>query len=180
MSRELVARNYAEALYELGERTGGTVAYAGWLGAVAGAVAASPRAQAVLMSPRVTKAAKARLLTASLRGAPEEFARFAAAVVKRGRQGLLGLIADAYQALVDEKLGRVRAHVVLAREADEKTRTQVTAALAQALGMEVISITRDPGTHRFLFPDTDATLAGFNELKAGMVDHLDCAQFTNQ
>jgi excisionase family DNA binding protein len=43
-----------------------------------------------------------------------------------------------------------------------------------------ISITRDPGTHRFLFPDTDATLAGFNELKAGMVDHLDCAQFANQ
>ncbi|HJS46999.1 MAG TPA: ATP synthase F1 subunit delta [Gemmatimonadales bacterium] len=146
MSRELVARNYAEALYELGERTGGTVAYAGWLGAVAGAVAASPRAQAVLMSPRVTKAAKARLLTASLRDAPEEFARFTAAVVKRGRQGLLGLIADAYQARVDEKLGRVRAHVVLAREADEKTRTQVTAALAQALGKEVIStFSADPG-----------------------------------
>lgn len=139
MSRELVARNYAEALYELGEKTGGTVAYAGWLGALAGAVAASPRARAVLMSPRVTKAAKARLVTASLKGAPEEFARFAAAVVKRGRQELLGLMADAYQARVDEKLGRVRAHVVLAREADEKTRTQVTAALAQALGKEVIS-----------------------------------------
>ena len=26
---------------------------------------------------------------------------------------------------------------------------------------------------RFLFPDTDATLARFEELKAGLVDHLD-------
>jgi hypothetical protein len=43
-----------------------------------------------------------------------------------------------------------------------------------------ISITSDAGTHRFLFPDTDATLAGLNDLKAGTVDHLDCTQFANQ
>ena len=139
MSREAVARNYAETLFALGEQTGGTVAYAEWLNAVAGAVAASPRAQAVLMSPRVTKAAKVRLLTATLKGAPAEFARFIAAIVKRGRQDVLDPIAAAYLALVDEKLNRVRAHVVLAREADPKTRKQVTAALEQALGKEVLS-----------------------------------------
>ena len=139
MSREAVARNYAEALYELGERTGGTVAYAGWLNAVAGAVAASPRAQAVLMSPRVTKAAKVGLLVRTLADAPAEFARFIAAVVKRGRQDLLEPIATAYEGLVDGKLNRVRAHVVLAREADAATRKQLTAALAEALGKEVIS-----------------------------------------
>jgi hypothetical protein len=36
------------------------------------------------------------------------------------------------------------------------------------------------GTHRFLFPDTDPTFAGLNDLKAGTVDHLDCTQFANQ
>lgn len=139
MSREAVARNYAEALFALGEQTGRTVAYAEWLDAVAGAVAASPRAQGILMSPRVTKAAKVGLLTRTLEGAPAEFARFMAAIVKRGRQGLLDPIAAAYEGLVDEKLNRVRAHVVLAREADAATRKRVTASLEQALGKEVLS-----------------------------------------
>jgi F-type H+-transporting ATPase subunit delta len=139
VSREAVARNYAEALFALGEQTGRTVAYAEWLDAVAGAVAASPRAQAVLMSPRVTKAAKVGLLTRTLEGAPAEFIRFIGAVVKRGRQGLLDEIAAAYEGLVDEKLNRVRAHVVLAREADAATRKRVTASLEKALGKEVLS-----------------------------------------
>ena len=139
MSVELVARNYAEALYDLGERTGGTVEYADWLDAVAGAVAGSTRAQAVLMSPRVPKAAKVKLLGAALGDAPAEFTRFLQAVVKRGRQGIIAEIAAAYTNLVDGKLGRVRAHVTLAREADAKTRAGVTKALARALDKEVLS-----------------------------------------
>ena len=43
-----------------------------------------------------------------------------------------------------------------------------------------IAIVRDADTRRFLFPDTDDTLASFEELKAGAVDHLDCTQSTNQ
>ena len=37
-----------------------------------------------------------------------------------------------------------------------------------------IAITRDAASGRFLFLDADATLARFEELKAGLVDHLDC------
>ena len=36
-----------------------------------------------------------------------------------------------------------------------------------------IAIARDAASGRFLFPDTDTTLARFEELKAGLVDHLD-------
>ena len=139
MSVEQVARNYAEALFELGERTGATVEYADWLDGVAGAVASSTRAQAVLMSPRVPKAAKVKLLGSVLGDAPPEFTRFLQAVVKRGRQGMIAEIAAAYTELVDGKLGRVRAHVTLAREADAKTRAGVTKALARALDKEVLS-----------------------------------------
>jgi DNA invertase Pin-like site-specific DNA recombinase len=42
-----------------------------------------------------------------------------------------------------------------------------------------ITITRDAATRRFLFPDTDDTLARFTELKAGTVDRLDCTPSTN-
>jgi hypothetical protein len=36
-----------------------------------------------------------------------------------------------------------------------------------------IAVARDAADGRFLFPDTDATLARFEALKAGLVDHLD-------
>jgi DNA invertase Pin-like site-specific DNA recombinase len=43
-----------------------------------------------------------------------------------------------------------------------------------------IAIIRDAETCRFLVPDTDETLARFEALKAGAVDHLDCTQSANQ
>ena len=42
-----------------------------------------------------------------------------------------------------------------------------------------IAIVRDAETRRFLVPDTDETLARFEALKSGAVDHLDCTQSTN-
>ena len=43
-----------------------------------------------------------------------------------------------------------------------------------------IAIVRDAETRRFLVPDTDETLASFEALKAGAVDHLDCTQSANR
>jgi F-type H+-transporting ATPase subunit delta len=135
---ESVARNYAEALFALGEKSGRTGAYADLLDAVAGAIAASPRVGAVLMSPKIPRAVKSRLLTESVAAAPDEFRHFLAAVVKRGRQGLLGLIAGEYLNLLDVKLNRVRAGITMAREPDDALRRQITQALEQRLGKEVV------------------------------------------
>jgi F0F1-type ATP synthase delta subunit len=52
-----IARNYAEALFELGEKSGQTELYADLLDAVAAAIEVEPTVHAVLMSPRVTKPA---------------------------------------------------------------------------------------------------------------------------
>ena len=43
-----------------------------------------------------------------------------------------------------------------------------------------IAIARDTASRRFLFPDADATLARFEELKAGLVDHLAHLPSTDQ
>jgi excisionase family DNA binding protein len=43
-----------------------------------------------------------------------------------------------------------------------------------------IAAVRDAETRRFLFPDTDDTLARFEALKSGAVDHLDCTPSTNR
>lgn len=140
-----IARNYAEALFDLGERSGKTEHYAELMDAVAAAIETTPQVQAVLMSPRIPKGAKARLLGAALRDVPREFTLFLQAVVKRGRQQLLGLIATEYHALVDFKFNRVRAGVTLARPADESLRRAIQEALSRQLGKEVLaSFSEDP------------------------------------
>ncbi|HYC33582.1 MAG TPA: ATP synthase F1 subunit delta [Gemmatimonadales bacterium] len=145
MSSDSIARNYAEALFELGEKSGQTTQFAELIDAVAGAVETTPEAQAVLMSPRVPKAEKARLLVGALRGAPKEFVLYLQALVKRGRQGLLRPIATEFHALLDIKLNRIRAGVTLARPADETLRRSIQDALGRQLGKEVIaSFTVDP------------------------------------
>jgi F-type H+-transporting ATPase subunit delta len=140
-----IARNYAEALFALGERTGQTEQFADLMDAVAAAVETSPQVQATLMSPRVPKSAKARLLGAALKDAPREFVLFLQAVVKRGRQLLFREIATEYLALLDLKLNRVRAGVTLARPADEALRSTIQDSLSQHLGKEVLaSFSVDP------------------------------------
>src|SRR2546429_6216411 len=89
--------------------------------AVAGAVQADERISVALESPRVSKAVKATLLERALGDlAPAEFVRFLQAVVRRGRQGLLGEIAQQYHALVDVKLNRAHAGVTLLEEPDAR------------------------------------------------------------
>ncbi len=134
-----IARNYAEALFDLGEQTGQTDQYARLLDAVAAAVETSPEVQTVLTSPQVPKAEKARILGSALRDAPRPFVLFLQAVVKRGRQALLGDMAREYEALLDIKHNRLRAGVTLARPADEALREQIRQGLSRQFGKEVVA-----------------------------------------
>ncbi len=140
-----IARNYSEALFVLAEKSGRAEAYAELLDAVAGAVETTPRFQAVLMSPRVTKAEKSQLLAVGLRDAPKEFVRFLQAVVRRGRQGLFRQMSNEFLGLLDLKLNRARAGVTIARPADAALRKRIAEALSQVVGKEVIpTFTEDP------------------------------------
>ena len=139
MRATTIARNYAEALFDLGERSGQTDRYAELIDAVAGAVETTAEVQSVLMSPRVPKAAKVRLLAAALKDAPREFVLFIQALVKRSRQRLLREIATEYQALIDIKYNRVRAGVTLAKQADPALQRDIQAALSRQLGKEVLA-----------------------------------------
>jgi F-type H+-transporting ATPase subunit delta len=134
-----IARNYAEALFDLGEQTGQTDQYARLLEAVAAAVETSAEVQTVLTSPQVPKSEKARILGSALRDAPRPFVLFLQAVVKRGRQALLGEIAREYEALLDIKHNRLRAGVTLARPADEALREQIRQGLSRQFGKEVVT-----------------------------------------
>jgi len=135
-----VARNYAQALLLAADAHGMAVVerYGQLMEAVAGAVEADERIAVALESPRVSKAVKAALLERALGDlAPAEFVRFLQAIVRRGRQGLLREIAQEYQALVDLKLDRVHAGVVLVEEPDARLEKQIVERLAAAFGKDV-------------------------------------------
>lgn len=145
MSNVTIARNYAEALFALGEKSGQAPRYADLIDALAAAVQTTPQVQSVLMSPRVPKAEKSRILAGALRDAPRDFVLFLQALVKRGRQYLLREISTEYQGLLDIKLNRIRAGVTLARPADEGLRRSIQVQLARQLGKEIIpSFSVDP------------------------------------
>jgi F-type H+-transporting ATPase subunit delta len=136
---ETIARNYAEALFELGKESGQAEQYADLLDAVAAAIETTPQVQAALMSPRVPKSEKARFLGEALQSAPREFVLWLQAVVKRGRQGILREIATQYLALLDAQMNRVRASVTLAREPDKKLRQVIEEKLGRQLKKQVIA-----------------------------------------
>jgi F-type H+-transporting ATPase subunit delta len=138
LSAESAALNYAEALFQLGESSGRTQRFGDLLDAVAHGIAAAPKVQAVLMSPKVTKAQKSALMAAALPDAPREFVAFLQAVIRRGRQALFGEMVRQYQKLIDVKLDRVRAAVTVARPVDEGLRRQIAESLTRVMGKEVL------------------------------------------
>jgi len=140
-----VARNYAETLFQLGEQTGNAELYGELIDAVAGVVETTPAIGDMLMSPRVPKSEKSRLMGAGLKEAPKQFVLFLQAVVRRGRGQLLRLIASEYAVLLDVKFNRLRAGVTLARTPDEALRRSIEAGLTKAFGKQVIaSFSTDP------------------------------------
>lgn len=139
MKNSVVARNYAEALLAVAEQAKAVERIGELLDAVAGAIASDPSLLAVMMSPRIRKSQKQELLARGLKSvAPEGFIRFLAAVVQRGRQGLLTEISQAYQLQTDKHFNRVHASVVTAHEADTAMRQLVTERLTKAMGKTVL------------------------------------------
>ena len=140
MKSTTVARNYAQALFLAAEAHGAAEIeqYGRLMEALAGAVEGEERIAVALESPRVSKAVKAALLQRALGDvAPPEFVRFLQAVVRRGRQGLVGEIVQQYHALVDVKLNRVHAGVTLLDEPAAPLEQAVVERLSRAIGKEV-------------------------------------------
>lgn len=149
MKAATIARNYAEALLLAAEQRGqdAVEVFGRVMDGLAGAIQADPTIAIVLESPRVAKAMKARLLADALQEvAPPEVVRFLQAVVRRGRQGLIGEIAQGYQALVDQKQNRVHAGVTLSTPPDETLTRRIVERLSEVLGKEVRAhVKADPG-----------------------------------
>lgn len=147
MSRAAVARNYAEALFELGGREEATARYGEFVEDLALLYREEPRFRLFLDTPRVSLAEKQEALRTTLGGdLPEKFLRFLLVVLEKGRQRAIPEIAEAYRGLADERAGRVRAAVSLPFEPDRELEEELVRDLERILGKSVVArFRRDPG-----------------------------------
>ncbi len=142
----MIARNYAEALFELGQEHGEGESYAQAFEALAEALGSDPRIRRFLETPKVETAAKEAVVRDALEGrVPERFLRFVLVTIAKRRQGLLDLMGEEYRELLDERMGRVHASVTLARDPDASTVELIGERLSAMLGKTVVPhITIDP------------------------------------
>lgn len=138
MSRYAVARNYADALFELAEREDAQEAWLTMLGEIGSLYRESPPFRAFLHTPRVAPEEKKRVLRSVLGDRyPEAFIRFLQVVIDKRRQGLIPLMEEAYREILNDRTGRVHASVTLPFEADEAFRAELETALSGILEGEV-------------------------------------------
>jgi F-type H+-transporting ATPase subunit delta len=135
----IVARSYADALFELGSRHDAHDALVQDLSTVTALVESEPRIRAFLETPKIEVRDKQQALRAALAGRVSPlFMNFLLVVLRQRRQRLLSAIAAAYRALLDEQLGLLHADVTLAREPDAALRSLLGDELARITGRTVV------------------------------------------
>ncbi|MEK7407488.1 MAG: ATP synthase F1 subunit delta [Acidobacteriota bacterium] len=134
-----VASRYARALAELATRAPAGVEphrVLEELETVEAALAASAALRHVVLSPAVPAPQKRALIgkLAGRLGLSDLVRRFLLVVIDHRRAALLADIRQAFEALLDERLGLVRVDVTSARELTARQREAVTSGLARLTG----------------------------------------------
>ena len=134
-----IARSYAEALFELGERHEAHAAYAEAFHQLRALIEREPGVRLFLQSPKIEAPEKKAVLQKALEGrVPQLFLNFILVVLDKRRQRLLPEISREYDTLLDERSGRLHVEVTMAREPDERAEEDLRAELSRILGKRVI------------------------------------------
>src|SRR3989304_4710563 len=104
MIREIAARRYAEAAFEIAREAGTEQRWSEGLSLVA-AVFSDPERAAVMQEARIPTATKTAVAERTLAGVDPLVLNLARLLVQRGRTALAAQIAEAFQELVDARRG---------------------------------------------------------------------------
>ena len=139
MRDETVARNYAEALFELAERHEGVDVYGDGIEVVAVLIDESDDFRRFLETPRIDVAKKKEVVRRVFgETLPPKLVNFLLITLDKRRQRLLREIAREYRSLMDEHFNRVHVEVTLARKLDEDAIEEMGKRLTTALGKTAI------------------------------------------
>lgn len=132
-----IARAYSTALFEVGVQHGEAEAY-GPPFQVLAEMFRDARTRRFFDTPRISAEARRAVVERVLENrVPARFLHFVLLVMEKERQSLFPEIGEAYQALLDERSGRFRAHVTLARRPDAATESLIAERLTSLLGQPV-------------------------------------------
>jgi F-type H+-transporting ATPase subunit delta len=135
----LVARSYAAALFEIGEREHLHDSLVASLDALGEALQSSPQLRLFLTSPKIDMNLKKATLRKALEGrAHPLFLNFLMVLIDKRRQRLLSVVDQEYRTLLDESLGRMHVEVTVARQPEQRAREEMTQRLTQSLGRQVV------------------------------------------
>lgn len=146
MRDETVARNYAEALFELAARHEGPEVYGEALDEVARLLDEEPSFRSFVKTPRVSAAEKKKVVRRAFEGRlPEPFVNFLLVTIDKRRQRLLRQMALQYHELLDEHMNRVHVDVTVARPLADDLRSELASRLSTLLGKTALPHVRvDP------------------------------------
>jgi len=142
-----VGRRYAQALLELADEQGQLEPWGAELQRLA-QVVSSPELMARLTSPELPDQQRLEAITlvASRLELSFPLRSFAVVVGRHGRIAEMGAIAQAYQELLDQRLGRARATLTFATQPSDADRAAVVEGLERLSGKKIIAAIKvDPG-----------------------------------
>ena len=146
MTKNTVARRYAQALFKLLDQGSLEAAQSG-LQALAEALQESSPLKHVLASPVFTLEEKSAVLTGCSQkaGCPPAMSRFCKQLLKKGRVGVLPEIAEAFRDLMDQQKGKQQVSIVSAKSIDSNARGDLRIQLQGLLKRPVdVSFKEDP------------------------------------
>jgi F-type H+-transporting ATPase subunit delta len=134
----IVARSYAESVFELAQAHGLTDEFGASFSALA-AVLGDAGVRNFLQSPKLDAATKKNVLRAALRERVHPlFMNFLLVVLDKRRQRELPAIARAFHALVEASLGRMHVDVTVAHEPSAELHREIREALSQIFDKTVV------------------------------------------
>ncbi len=129
---------YAGALLELGEEQDQLEPLANDAGALREAIDETPQMMAFLRDPSINEDERQKVLDAALAEANPLLKNVVGLMVSRGRAKLLPETLDAFESLLDEKLGKVEVDVTVAEKLDDEALNHVRDQVGEALGREAV------------------------------------------
>lgn len=140
MSSARVAKRYARALLDLAAEQGHLEDWGAELERLARMVT-SPELAERLSSPELPEPARVQAMTKIAERLELSFPlrSFAAVLARHGRIGIAGAISEAYQALLDQRLGRARGELSFATQPSDADVARVVSGLEGLVGKKVIA-----------------------------------------
>ena len=146
MIRHSIAKRYAKALFEVGEKEGKYRKYLDELGSILETIEAEPRLKTTLMLPLLEMAKRRELLSEVVRilDISPPVAGTLQMLLEKNRVSYVPLVKEMYGELVDEKEGRIKGALYTAYPVSGDVKARIEEALSGRLQKKVeLAVTED-------------------------------------